>query len=149
MATIISYKTKPCDWILSDWLTFRFCSPEWDSKKCQDHLSKYNVVSKSKTIFKHIGKFSTLDGQIREVAPKPKSVNNPMKQPTGVFHSISGISAKLVTNMRCYGFQSDSKESNRILNKVYTEDSAFWAITPQTNDRIYIVFTEQFKILRI
>lgn len=70
--TSLGYKIKPCDWLCFEYVQSSVCSPEMDQKTCNTEMSKVKYVvpgSKNSKLFEHIGKYSTLEGQIRKVKP--------------------------------------------------------------------------------
>ena len=60
---IAFYKDKPVDWLLSDVISTKVCSPEMDDKACK--LSKNKIwIQYPRDLFKHIGSHSSLKGKI-------------------------------------------------------------------------------------
>ena len=80
-------------------MVFRYCSPEWPNKKCLDHLKQYRVsaLNAKKPMFKHIGRISSLAGQIRKIeVPKSKPVKaRPVIGIAGVPHADPPVPASL------------------------------------------------------
>merc|ERR1712071_290085 len=142
MSTILTYRSKPCDLILGDWFTFKYCSHGWAWSKCLSELRQYFIIDKSKNLFKHIGKISSLQGQIRDISendPKPPPSKTRIE---GVEHKTPSIAARLVTTLKGYKSEDNSDASQRILNQVYTGTDIFWAVAPKKGDTIYIIFNE-------
>ena len=60
---ITFYKDKPVDWLLSDVISTKVCSPEMDDKAC--NLAKHKKwIQYPKELFKHIGSHSSLKGKV-------------------------------------------------------------------------------------
>jgi len=67
--TSIYYKSKPCDWILSNFIQDFLCSPEMLQRTCNRQVKKFHKVvanyGSRKAMFHHIGRYSSLEGQVR------------------------------------------------------------------------------------
>ena len=41
ISTVLQFRDKPCDWILAQFLTNKYCSPDMTAVKCRVQLKKY------------------------------------------------------------------------------------------------------------
>ena len=71
VTSIMQYKRQPCDWILETVMNERFCPHiiHTDKNRCKKLMTKFAPFVNSK-IFIHAGKYSSLNGQIRELEDK-------------------------------------------------------------------------------
>ncbi|GMR60198.1 hypothetical protein PMAYCL1PPCAC_30393, partial [Pristionchus mayeri] len=66
---LLNYQYKPIDWLLSDYCTNRFCSPEMAKKICAQELAKHRQQVKP-GMFQHVGYYSSLQGKIQKLKDK-------------------------------------------------------------------------------
>ena len=60
---ITFFKDKPVDWLLSDVISTKVCTPEMDAKAC--HIAKNEKwIQYPVNLFKHIGVHSSLKGKV-------------------------------------------------------------------------------------
>lgn len=62
----IYFQSKPCDWIVNQFITGLICSPEYTRIECNAKLGQYSFKNTIPAMFQHAGKFSSLNGQVRE-----------------------------------------------------------------------------------
>ena len=60
---ITFYKDKPVDWLLSDVISTKVCSPEMDEKSCNLAKNK-KQIQYPRELFTHIGSHSSLKGKV-------------------------------------------------------------------------------------
>ena len=144
----------PCDWILDYYLTTKFCphlnpmsNAKFNENKnlCEQQMKIHAPTRVGTVIFSHAGKFSSLNGQIRETkkSQKPKKVNEPQAYVKTEKQKQHGQSSKarLYTNFIDY-LRPDIDDSNYKINQVYKNEATFHSIRHKSGDYIYIIFEE-------
>merc|ERR1711976_135795 len=101
ITTILQFRDKPCDWILDQFLTNKYCSPDMSAAKCRTQLKKYRINYSNMKLFSHMGKFSSLPGQIRKVDGKKLDELDKLDK-EGVVHEEQSVGARISTNLECY-----------------------------------------------
>ncbi|KAF8355583.1 hypothetical protein PRIPAC_97206 [Pristionchus pacificus] len=77
---LLNYQYKPIDWLLHDYCTNRYCSPEMASKVCAKEVAKHRQQVKP-GMFQHVGYYSSLEGKIQKLKDKSFGVNfEPLKR---------------------------------------------------------------------
>ncbi|KAI1283707.1 Alpha-1,3-mannosyl-glycoprotein 4-beta-N-acetylglucosaminyltransferase A [Halotydeus destructor] len=65
---VIFRNDKPCDWLLIDIATTKYCAIGDDNKKCKADIAKHWL--KAPSLFQHIGTFSSLKGKVQKLKDK-------------------------------------------------------------------------------
>jgi len=128
---LLFYQNKPCDWLLEQYFIDRYCSPEWKGERCSKELHNYRITIKP-SIFKHIGKYSSLDGKIQRIGAKKSEINAENRL----------LNVKLYTSLMPGQAPRDLTRANKMLNDAYKEGAAFWAAPSMAGDVIYLFFKE-------
>ncbi|GMT07795.1 hypothetical protein PENTCL1PPCAC_29969, partial [Pristionchus entomophagus] len=135
---LLNYQFKPIDWLLSDYCTNRYCSPEMGSKNCVKEVAKHRQQVKP-GMFQHVGYYSSLKGKIQKL--KDKTFKSRAGR-TMVERGPSGNpDAKITSTIAEY--------QRFTLESMYAGNAMAWLIDPQKDDTIWIEFTLPKKITRL
>ena len=117
------FKDKPVDWLLSDIIYTKVCSPEMNAKMCNLAARKMRIQYGGR-MFVHIGTHSSLEGKVWN--KKGKKIDE-----ASLFKAHKNPPATIETTMMHYKDYS--------IEKAYLGENFYWGLVPKESD--YITFT--------
>ena len=118
------FKDKPVDWLLSDIINTKVCSPEMDTKTCNLAANKIRIRYGRK-MFVHIGTQSSLGGKVWNEKSMEKI------DESSLFKAHKNPPATIETNMMHH--------KNYSIERAYLGENFYWGLVPKESD--YITFT--------